>query len=87
MKLVGDFLARFNSLTPPHDSVKVAIAEVVSRVLGVSISKKDVRIQNGTAFVAGSSVMKNVLRAKRGEVLTQLYEAVPRTRETIRDVR
>lgn len=87
MKLVGDFLKRFQSLTPPHDAVKSTVAEVVSRITGAKISKNQVRVQNGTAFVAGSSVFKNNLRVKRGEILEALYEALPKSRDSIRDVR
>ena len=87
MKLAGDFLKRFQSLTPPNDSVKGVIAEVVSRVTGTKISKKMVQVQHGNAFITGSSVFKNVLRTKRGEILEQLYEELPKSRSTIRDVR
>lgn len=87
MKLAGDFLKRFSSLTPPHDSVRSTIAEVVSRVTGAKVSKGSVKVQNGTAFIGGSSVFKNNLRVKRGEILEALYEALPKSRDTIRDVR
>lgn len=87
MKLVGDFLARFNTLTPPNDAVKGAVADAVSAILGTHVAKKEIRIQNGTAFVTGSSVMKNALQVKRGEVLERLYENLPKTRDSVRDVR
>lgn len=87
MKLVGDFLKRFQSLEPPHDSVKGVVAEVVTQVTGNAISKNAVRVQNNTAFVSGSSVFKNVLRTKRGEILDLLYEKLPKARTTVRDVR
>lgn len=87
MKLIRDFLSRFNSLTPPNDAFKGAIAEAVTQVMGTPISKKAVRIQNGTAYITGSSVMKNALQVKRGEVLEYLYGALPKSRDTIRDVR
>lgn len=87
MKLVGDFLKRFQSLEPPHDSVKGVVAEVVNQVTGSTLSKKSVRVQQHTAFVSGSSVFKNVLRTKRGEILTLLYERLPKARESVRDVR
>lgn len=87
MKLVGDFLKRFQTLTPPNDSVKSAVAEVVGRVVGAKISKSQVRVQNETAFVSGSSIFKNNLRVKRGEILEALYEELPKSRDTIRDVR
>ena len=87
MKLIGDFLARFNTLTPPDDALKGAVADAVRQVLGTQISKKAIRIQNDTAYVTGSSVMKNTLQVRRGEVLNALYEALPKSRDTIRDVR
>lgn len=87
MKLIGDFLSRFTSLTPPNDAVKGAVVDAVQHVVGARVLKKDVRIQNGTAFVTGSSIMKNTLRVKRSEVLDALYAALPQSRDTIRDVR
>ena len=87
MKLVGDFLKRFQSLEPPHDAVKGVVAEVVGQVTGSVVTKKSVRVQHNTAFVSGSSIFKNVIRTKRGEILERLYEKLPRARDTIRDVR
>lgn len=87
MKLVGDFLKRFQSFTPPHDSLKSAIAEIINKVAGVKISKKAVRIQSGTAYITGSSIFKNNIRVKRGEILEALYEEIPKSRDSVRDIR
>lgn len=87
MKSIGDFLRRFQSLTPPNDAVKGAIAVAVHEGAGIMISKKDVQIAHGVAFIAGSSIVKSVIAMNRGKVLTALYEILPRSRDFVRDVR
>jgi hypothetical protein len=87
MKLAGDFLKKFQSITPPHDSLKTAIVDVVYQITSKKISKRGVEIRNGVAFLSESSVFKNVLRVKRAEILTLLYETLPKSRESVRDIR
>jgi hypothetical protein len=87
MKLAKDFLARFQSLTPPDEAVRAAVAKIVHRVAGVPASKKDITLSRGVAFVDCSSVAKSALRMSRGEILSELYLELPKARETVRDVR
>lgn len=87
MKSVGDFLARFKSLTPPDDAVKKEVASAIEEALHISVSKKSIQIAHGVAFVAGSSVMKSAIAVNRGRILQLLYDALPKSRETVRDIR
>lgn len=87
MKSIGDFLARFNALTPPDDAVKKAVAGAVSEALKVPVSPRAVQVAHGVAFISGSSVMKSAIAVQRGTILATLYEALPKARETVRDVR
>lgn len=87
MKLVGDFLSKFQSLSLPNDAARRAVAEAVRRVTGVPAEKKDVSIAHGVAFVRCSSVAKNAIRVQRAEVLEELYSALPKARDLVRDVR
>ena len=45
MRLVGDFLKKFNTLTPPNDSVKKELVQVLKRVAGVSVTLKQVAVK------------------------------------------
>jgi hypothetical protein len=87
MRLVGDFLSRFKSLTPPDEAVKVALARLVGDIAGIPISKKDISLSRGTAFIECSSVAKSALRPMRGEILRELYSELPKAREAVRDIR
>lgn len=87
MKLAGTFLAKFQKLTPPDDSIKNELAVAVQRVVGAAINKKDIRISHGVAFVHGSSVMKNTIAINRGKILAMLYDALPKAKATVRDIR
>lgn len=87
MKLIGDFLARFQSLTPPDDALRRVIADIVERKARVPAIKADISISNGVAFVRCSSIAKSAIQVKRGEILTELYEELPKARESVRDIR
>lgn len=87
MKLAKDFLSKFQSLTPPDDSVRVALVKIVHGTAGVPVAKKDVTLSRGVAFINCSSVAKSALRAVRGDILKELYTELPKARETVRDIR
>lgn len=87
MKLVGDFLSRFYSLTPPHDAVKRAVAESLRDVVGVLVQKEKISIDNGIAHIPVSSVAKNVIKINRGVLLNRVFERLPKARESLRDIR
>ncbi len=87
MKLVGDFLSRFQGLTPPHDSLRRAVAETLRETVGISVGSEKISIKNGVAFVAVSSVAKNTIQLNRGKILSALFEHMPRARELLRDIR
>jgi len=87
MKRIGDFLTRFQNLTPPDDAVKKAVVDVVADELGVSIAKKDVYIKQNVAHVKTTSIIKNTLALNRGRILSALYTKLPKLKDTIRDVR
>ncbi len=87
MKKVQGFLDKFQKLTPPQDAIRSAVATAVTAVLGTPVGKDKVRVQNGIAFVAVSSVAKNKLRLGRETFFALLYERLPKARNLVRDVR
>jgi len=87
MKLVGDFLSRFQSLKPPDDSVKTAIVSALKESLDITCSKNNISISHGVAYIKLSSVAKNVIQVNRSRVLGNLFEKLPRAKEIVRDIR
>ncbi len=87
MKTAGDFLFKFQKLTPPNDALRRAVARAVSTVLGTPVEKGLVRVQNQVAFVNISSVAKHKLRLERRALLDLIYEQLPKARDLVRDVR
>lgn len=87
MRLIGNFLARFKDLTPPHDSIKEALSRTLEETVGVPCTKDRVSIQNGVAHIRVSSVAKNTIQINRSHILERLFERLPKARDTIRDVR
>ena len=87
MKKIQGFLDKFHKLTPPNDAVRRAIAVAASAVLGVPVEKGQIKVTNGTAFVAVSSVAKHKLRLERRAVLELLYEKMPKARDSVRGIR
>jgi hypothetical protein len=87
MKLAGDFLSKFQNLTPPDEAVRSLLVKTIQAITGIPVSKKNVSLSRGTAFIDCSSVAKSLLRVHRGEVLKELYLELPKARETVRDIR
>lgn len=87
MKRAGDFLAKFNKLTPPQGSVRRAVVESVARVAGVSLKESDVSLSRGVVFLQCSSVAKSAIRLVRGVIFEDLYQHLPKARDQVRDIR
>ena len=87
MKSAGDFLSKFNNLKPPNDAIRKAVANAVRDAAGVPVATKDVKIAHGVAFIECSSIAKSAIRAKRGPILDELYQMIPKARESVRDIR
>lgn len=87
MKLVSDFLARFQNLTPPDDAVRRAVASAVFFVAKVPIKKEDVSISNSVAFIRCSSIAKSAIQVARGAILDELFQGMPKARNAVRDIR
>lgn len=87
MKSAGNFLSKFEKLTPPNDAVRRAVAVAVGKVVGKQITKTQVKIQNQVAFVDVSSIVKNKIRLERKEILELVYESIPKGKDLVRDIR
>ena len=87
MKQAGDFLAKFNKLTPPDDAIKRAIISAVQVVVGKVLTKANIKIHNGVAFIEVSSILKNKIRIERRSILDLIYEKIPKARDSVRDIR
>lgn len=87
MRRAGDYLSKFNKLTPPNDALRRAVAQSVSTVLNTPVNKGQVRIQNSVAFVALSNVAKHKMRLERRAILELIFERMPKAREYVRDLR
>jgi hypothetical protein len=87
MKSAGDFLSKFQKLTPPDDALRKAVASAVHAVVQAPVTKTQVKIQNSVAFIQVSSIAKNKIRLHRREILDLIYESIPKARESIRDIR
>lgn len=87
MKLIGDFLSRFQNLTPPDDMLRRVLADIIKKQARVPVTKSDVSISNSVAFIRCSSIAKSAIQVKRGAILLELFEEIPKARESIRDIR
>ncbi len=87
MKLASDFLSKFKNLTPPDDAVRKAIADSILRIAGVLLTKEQVSLSRGIAFLKCSSIKKSAIRVLRAAVFEDLYARLPKAREVVRDIR
>ncbi len=87
MKRAGQFLSKFDSLTPPHDALRTALVSAIMAHVGKKISKSLIRIDQNIAFISVPSIVKSVIRVRRAEILRTVYEEIPRAKDMIRDIR
>jgi len=87
MRLVKNFLERFQKLLPPDGALKKTIADAASFVANVPITKADVSLSHGVAFINASSVAKSALRVKRQAILEYIFSRIPNARDKVRDIR
>lgn len=87
MKLAGDFLQRFQKLTPPNGSVRKALSASIREETGIVVAQSNINVSRLVAYVQCPSIEKNVIRLARTAVLKSLYEKVPTARESVRDIR
>lgn len=87
MKQIGDFFSRFASLTPPNESIRIALVRAIEEVLGAKVSKEQIRISRGVAYVQAGSIIKSSVIMRRGDILDRVYLEAPKARDVVRDVR
>ena len=65
----------------------IFIASAVFFVAKVPVKKEDVSISNSVAFIRCSSVAKSAIQVARGAILNELFQEMPKARNTVRDIR
>jgi hypothetical protein len=87
MKQAGSFLARFNNLTPPDDAVRRAVADAIKNIAGVPVTRSQVKVTRGIAYVTCSSVAKNTIRRFKVEIFAEVSKLIPKARQHLHDIR
>jgi len=87
MRIIGDFLSRFQHLTPPHETVKSALTLSLKETLDIACPKDRISLSRGVVYIRMSSVVKNMVQVNRSKVLQNLFERLPKARDLVRDIR
>ena len=87
MKVLNDFLQRFQNLTPPDQALRKAAAEAIRQIAGVPVSYDAVSIARSTVFVKCSSVAKSTIRALRADIFKEIERRLPSAAGRVRDIR
>lgn len=87
MRKAGDFLSRFQKLTPPNDAIRRTVAYALHSVIGAKISTTVISVRNGVAYVEVPSILKSKIRISRKDILDLLYEKLPQAKSSVRDIR
>ena len=72
IKKIGDYLSKFSNLTPPDDSLKNHIQELLKEELRVEIKKEDIKITNSIIYLTTPSVVKNEIFLQKKSLLLKI---------------
>ena len=69
---ISNFLQKFLNKEPPEKRVKGAVREIISRRIGVLISKEAIRVSNRTLYITESAAMKSEVFMQKSEILAEM---------------
>jgi|GEM_PF-1223396 len=74
-------LEKWNSFTPPDDTVKKEIMRIVSEMTGMNLAREAIKVQKGVVYIEADSVLKTELAMRRcmieGELRKTLGKKAP----------
>lgn len=76
MKGIKDLLARYAHIRAPDATRKKVFVDVVEQELGISLTVRQVSIDNHTVYISAPSVIKNEIKLNQRRILKKVNEAV-----------
>ncbi len=76
MNFLGDFLEKFKNIRDPKKD-RECVSEVVTEVLGVPVSEKEIQIKDKEIILSLSPILKNEVFLRKNEILKKLQEKFP----------
>lgn len=85
MQNISAYLEKFKKLTPPDDSLRTKIVQIISDLFEEEIKKEDVRLRNGIVFMSiKNSKLKSEIFLKKRKILEEIKKNFG---EKVRDIR
>ena len=73
METVGSFLGRFKNLKAPDRSVRLAVREAVTDIVGVDMQDENIKINgDSTLYLSPHSVVKAIIFENKREIISRI---------------
>lgn len=69
---ISSFLEKFKSIGLSETLLKENLIETIGSMAGVVVTRKDITLKNGTAFIQTTAVAKNRIFIKKSAILAKI---------------
>jgi hypothetical protein len=67
---------RFKHLTPPDESVRKKMIEIIAKRFGKDLSMQDVKVRNNVVYIQTRSAVKSEVFLQKSDILLELNTAL-----------
>lgn len=71
---ISNYLSKFAQFTPPDDSLKRYVSELLESELHFVVDKKDIKVQNKSIYITAPPIVKNEIFLRRNYFLEKIKE-------------
>ncbi|GIW68714.1 hypothetical protein D6792_01245 [Candidatus Parcubacteria bacterium] len=82
---IQHYLAKFASFTPPNESVRRAVRDMVFEVCGITVPLENIKVVRGTVILSVHPIERSEILLNKQGILRRVRDEIPGA--LVRDIR
>ena len=78
---IATYLEKFKNIGSSENSIKDIIISSLNEILKITVTRKEIRLQNGTAYIQTSPLVKNQLYIKKDSILSHISQKTDKVKD------